>query len=333
MEPSSLSSKSNHPLVHKLLDELRQNSIQAQELLVAVSGGCDSVCLLDLLTVIAPILKLRLRVAHIHHGPCRALKQNAFRLKAFKHVQKLAKDYGLEFVSNARQEAAKKIEFHLAPEQELKGESELREFRYRALRQYKNSSQWLVLAHTADDLLETRMIRLIRGTGPQGIEAMKAMDEDKLRPLLQLSREQILAYARGRKLKWLEDPSNKSIEPMRNWLRRSWLEALEKKYPGAKMSLARSLSHLAQGSTGPSELWAKALSQDGINRQIFLELSREDQKRVLARYMRILNLSGYGRNHIEEILKRLDNSTNDLRFKLLKCDWYVSRDLIRASRN
>lgn len=168
---------------------------------VAVSGGVDSVVLLHKLQQ-QPDLELI--VAHFDHGIRDDSKDDA------GFVKQLAKDYGLAF-ETAREELGKQASEELA-----------RERRYAFLRAVaKKHDARLVTAHHADDAVETVAINLTRGTGWRGLAVL---DSDVIRPLIGMSKQEILEYAKTHVLSWHEDSTNASDVYLRNRLRRKTTE-------------------------------------------------------------------------------------------------------------
>ncbi|MEK6555063.1 MAG: tRNA lysidine(34) synthetase TilS [Bdellovibrionota bacterium] len=311
---------------------LKAHGMNSKTIYVAVSGGVDSVVLLEVLSKWSRLLKLELKVVHIHHG---RLKR---RTEAQKFVQKLAADKKLPFLTNiamAKKSGVKSVKTV------FKSEEDLRNFRWEQISQLIGADLTQVhsaghatlavvaTAHHLDDLIETQLIRLLRGTGLQGVEGMTSVAYSssslRIRPLLELSRQQILAYAKRSKLKWFEDVSNSSSEPLRNWLRHKWIAPLEKKNAGLKASLARSLTMLSKAQpVVTSELAERLIDENKIELQEFLTLARDQKEAVLAYYMHKLNLRNYSKNHITEILKQLDTGRRELRFNMLKREWFIN---------
>lgn len=165
---------------------------------VAVSGGVDSVVLLDML--VRSAADCNLVVAHFDHGIRTDSAQDAV------FVADLARKYGLRFESQ-REVLGSGASEDLA-----------RTRRYRFLRAVaKQNKAGLITAHHGDDSIETVAINLLRGTGWRGLAVL---DSDIVRPLLDLSKLEILAYASANKLTWHEDSTNASDAYLRNRLRR-----------------------------------------------------------------------------------------------------------------
>lgn len=259
-----------------------------------------------------------LAVAHIHHGSQCGAKQKKFRREAFSQVAKFCRERNLPLLTNPVEEI------------ELKGEQALRDYRRGWLKVWRVNGRFdfVALAHHRDDLLETRLLRLLRGTGVQGLRSMARVGHGRvLRPLLALSREEIFAYANLRRLAWVEDPSNQSLDPLRNWLRHEWLPALERRQNGASRALARSLEALA-----PQRLPLEFGTYVGLRRAEMKKLSPSGQREIVARYLRSLGVKEYGRTHVDEILKRLDTLQKNFEFETLGMRFQVNTDILWASR-
>jgi tRNA(Ile)-lysidine synthase len=272
--------------------------LTGQRLLIACSGGLDSVVLLDVLAKLAPRLGLELAVAHIHHGNSvdRGLSQARNRARDF--VSNLAKAYQLPFYSR---EAGSDLA--------LVSEQDLRTFRLHSLDEIVGAGDLqefdrVALAHHADDLLETRLIRLIRGTGPQGLASMKMLSEKSVRPFLNLSRKELQVYAEQNKVQWLEDPSNADVRYFRNWIRAEWIPLLEEKRPGSMVALARSLDLLSK-AVSPLKPPSK-IEQKRFDRKDFHLLSQPEKGTRLAGLVLSFRAADFGQSKIIEVLKRLD---------------------------
>ncbi len=173
---------------------------------VAVSGGVDSVVLLDLLTKMD---HLKLVVAHFDHG----IRQDSADDELF--VSKLATIYGLPYVS-VRMELGKQA-----------SEATARDARYAFLRDIaqKHGAEKIITAHHQDDLLETMILNLLRGTGRRGLDPLLS-SQDILRPLLPFSKEELMDYAISWELKWREDPTNTDVKFRRNKVRHEMMPKL-----------------------------------------------------------------------------------------------------------
>ena len=121
--------------------------------------------------------------------------------------------------------------------------------RYAFLRAVKREAgaSWVAVAHTRDDQAETVLLRLLRGAGSRGLGAMRLRSADLLRPLLEVSREQVLDHLRQRGLPWREDPTNADRALMRNRVRHELLPFVEDRFnPRVRAALARSAALLGE---------------------------------------------------------------------------------------
>lgn len=201
----------------------------ASAITVAVSGGLDSVVLLDLLLRLRDRWEWAISVAHFDH---RMREESA---KEARWVRELCESRGVP------------CRVGRAPDVP-RNEAEARELRYEFLRRARTTleARWLVTAHQADDQAETVLFRLLRGSGLAGLAGIPVLREpDVVRPLLPFWRSELEAYSRVRGLSYLADPSNLDLRIARNWIRHRLIPELEAtSAPGIRRDLHR-LSELA----------------------------------------------------------------------------------------
>jgi tRNA(Ile)-lysidine synthase len=166
---------------------------------IAVSGGVDSVALLHLL---AERTELNLTVAHLDHG----IRQQSASDAGF--VSQLAAGYGFPF-------ASKRVE--LGPNA---SEATARQVRYDFLEEARNDNgaHAIITAHHLNDVVETAVINILRGGGRKALTSLKSRG-GVLRPLLKVSKKEILQYAKAEKLDWREDATNEDTKYLRNHVR------------------------------------------------------------------------------------------------------------------
>jgi tRNA(Ile)-lysidine synthase len=217
----------------------------AERIAVGLSGGVDSVVLLHLLK-----RNYAVRALHVHHG----LSPNADAWAQF--CRRLCRQ--LQVPLTIRKVKVKKSGQGL--------EAAAREARYRAF--MKDKAEVIALAHNLDDQAETVLMNLLRGAGLRGASGMpeRAHRDGKLllRPLLDVSRESIVAYARQHKLEWVEDESNLDESLTRNFVRRRLGPLIATRFPGWKNALARAARHFARRDAGAEALLRSYLRAKGL---------------------------------------------------------------------
>jgi tRNA(Ile)-lysidine synthase len=191
--------------------------------LVAVSGGPDSVALLDLLVQSGDVHGLDLVVAHVDHG----IHPDSARLA--EQVSALATGYGLPV----------EIErLSLGPEA---GETSARSLRYASLEALRRrvGANVIFTAHHADDQVETVLMRVLAGSGPAGLSGMATVSRNLVRPLLSVTRNELLRYLEERGLEAWLDPANDDPRHLRSWIRTEVLPALRRRMPEVDSRLVR----------------------------------------------------------------------------------------------
>jgi len=197
---------------HRLVD-------RGQSVLVALSGGPDSVALLHLLNRLRKSMKLTLGAVYINHH----MRPRAAR-KEEKFCQRLCDDLGVP-LTVVREDVPS-----LAKKRAMGLEETAREVRYEVFDRLARAQSYdrVALGHHADDQVETILFRLIRGTGPSGLTGMPIKRGRIIRPLLDLTRVEIMDHLKANSLPWCEDASNRSIRFKRNWIRHRLLPEIRK---------------------------------------------------------------------------------------------------------
>jgi tRNA(Ile)-lysidine synthase len=210
-------------MLKKIQAALASRLAPGEPLLAGVSGGPDSVALLDALVE----LGYRPHVCHLNHR-WRGPESDADA----EFVRELAGHYGVPVTIEARE---------CRRDEDAARQVRLAFFESVAAR---TGIGTLALAHTADDQVETFLLRLIRGAGLQGLAGM--LPEKQLgslrvvRPLLTVTRAEVIEYLQARRLSWREDPSNADRRFLRNRIRHELLPLLEREYnPGIRQVLWR----------------------------------------------------------------------------------------------
>jgi tRNA(Ile)-lysidine synthase len=220
-------------LASRVLAALREAGIApGDRLVVAVSGGVDSMGLLDLLVQLGRRLPLKLHVAHVHHG----LRGRAADREAALVIATAAR-HGLGVTL-----------CHLDPRERPRGaslEMWARAGRYACLEAVSARVRAVAIAtaHTRNDQAETVLLNLLRGTGPRGLAGIPPVRPRVVRPLLDVARPELEAYAAARRVPFRQDASNASPAFRRNRVRHRLLPQLAAEY---NPRLAESLAALAR---------------------------------------------------------------------------------------
>ena len=205
------------------------SALQGRRVLIALSGGADSVALAAMLAEARPELELTLFAAHLDHAIrpesaadaewCRELCR---RLDIPFHTRRVDVPAEAARAGEGLETAARRVRY-----------SWLRQLRERL------GADCIALAHHMDDQAETVLMHLARGAGPEGACGMSPRAGDLVRPLLGMRKRELTAYLQSRGLSWREDATNALADTPRNALRLHGIPELEKSYPGFVPALAR----------------------------------------------------------------------------------------------
>ena len=288
-----------HATIRSTIEEYRMIE-RGDRVLAAVSGGVDSIVLIDALAALAPELGFALHVAHIDHN----LRGKTSRADA-RFVEQRAAELGLPFVRAALSADA------LAPHRTLGPEGAAREARRALLLRLADQvgAARIALGHTASDSAETVLHHMTRGTGGTGLRGIPPVSLPFIRPLIRLDRTALLACAAARSLAWREDGSNADLGFTRNRLRHRVLPELERINPRAAEAILRTASLVDDlhrvAEDVVSERWNEIVLEDGAT------LSRQRLSMEPPALQRLLlregiarargDLTGIERVHVEAI--------------------------------
>ena len=271
---------------------------------VAVSGGVDSMVLLDMLAKQVTGDRLRVTDEKKKNSNLQPLTSNLELVVAhFNHGIRpdSAKDEELVCL------AAKRYQLPLETGQGKLGpaasEEQAREARYRFLNQVKEKHQAdaVITAHHQDDLIETAIINLLRGTGRRGLTAISE-NPAIIRPLLRLSKEDLLAYAKKNKIEWQEDPTNTDEKYLRNFVRRRIIPELSDSQRLEFLQKIRNLSLTNQIINQEIEnLSQKIIKGKTIYRAGFISLPAEVANEVLVHFLRQNDIRGFDKRTIDRL--------------------------------
>ncbi len=250
--------------------------------IVAVSGGVDSVVLLHVLQAVPNSTFI---VAHYDHG----IRPDS-RIDRL-HVQKLARQYGLPFVFD---------EGHLG-----NGTSEAlaREARYDFLHTARKAAgaDAVVTAHHKDDLVETVIVNIIRGTGRLGLGGVKNTDIVK-RPFLHVTKADILAHANKHQLQWREDSTNTDTNYLRNHIRHKVIPRLQDDAAHTLHVLATDTQRLNQDIDHALSAYLHAHANKGrLDARSFILLPHAVAREVMAAWLRQHGIRSFDKKMLERL--------------------------------
>ena len=286
-------------MLERLKTFLKKYNLQDKTIIVGFSGGFDSMCLLDLLYRVRQeenFYDLKIIAAHFNHN---WRGEEALREQEVCRI--FAASKGFEFFTK------------IAPVGLKKSENEARIARYdffeEAMENYEADA--VFTAHNKDDNAETVLYRVIKGTGIVGLKGISERRDCFYRPLLKISRAEIVDYCEKYNLAPNQDSSNLDTSYRRNYLRLNVIPTLEKVNPSVKEAL-NVLAEVANSENLIIEEYLslfrdKVFSDDKLMSQIYKTLSTPVKMRFLHEYVQIFDLD-YDNKRIKEIFEFIENN-------------------------
>ena len=281
------------------LVELEGLTAPPKRFVIALSGGLDSTVLAHMLSTTRQDHGIALQAVHVDH------RMQADSRSWARHCKRFAAELDLEFVCEVT-------------DVDLAGgdgpEAAARDARYAALEKHVDDGDWLLSAHHGDDQAETLLLNLLRGSGPAGLAGMQAMRSFAtgwlVRPLLDVPRDELVAYAVRKDLSWIDDPSNADRGYDRNFLRSEVLPLLKQRWPHAGAKLARSAELARDSSNLLADLAALDIAAIGgvcnkLPATALGTLSPPRQRNLLRYAAQISGLPAPGAVHLQAILEQL----------------------------
>jgi len=278
-----------------------------KRLVVAYSGGLDSLVLLHALTQLrdSQATPFVLEALHVHHGV------NACANDWVSHCQHICEQ--LQVPLTVRHVTLEETRASL--------ENQLREARYQIFAEMLHEDDVLALAHHADDQAETLLLRMLRGAGPQGLAGMpeqRPLGKGRLlRPLLDFSRAELEVYAEKHQLSWVEDDSNTDTRFDRNYLRHEVMPVLAERWPHVRETFARNAQVSAEAAVTLDYFLARELqpvmaqNQGGLACDWLLGFEPALQRNLLRGWLKKLGLPQSGAKHLQQIVDEVVAAATD----------------------
>lgn len=269
--------------------------VRHKRVLIALSGGADSVALLHLMANRRAADGIAIHAAHFHHG---IRGQDADSDAAY--CRKICAALDVEYHEGRADVPA------LARDRRMGLETAAREARYAFLRstQAAVGADVIALAHHMDDQAETILMHLLRGAGPEGICGMARLENGLYRPLLEIRKAQLIQYLQASGIAWREDQTNQIADTPRNALRLHALPEIEKCYPHGVEAIAR-YGRLARAESDYLSKAADAFLDARLERGFYgqrLLLRGDEDAAILRRAVRKLTADWICMDRMEDIL-------------------------------
>lgn len=290
--------------------------LNIENVLLAVSGGVDSMVMLDCFYKLSQEYNINIEIAHFNHKT-----RNGQSDKDSAFVLNKAKELGI--ICHYSEGDMDKY----ADDNKVSSEEAGRILRHNFFTEILNNKKekfYLALAHNLDDQVETIIMRIIRGTGIDGLEAMDVFESNLFRPLLNVTKEQILAFAKDNNIEYVQDLTNFENIYLRNKIRNQLIPLLKEEYNPNIYDSILSLSDLARGQNQSLTRYLNLLknkivvSKNGIKYELNInELKKlSDFEKIEIIRSAINDLSSnynFTKNHYNEILKIIDSNSSSIK--------------------
>lgn len=286
-------------------------SIEPGKYVLAVSGGVDSVALLDML---ASYPGVELVVAHYDHG-IRPDSDVERRL-----VSGLAHAYSLPYETE---------EGRLGPHV---SEAAARQARYAFLERVRalHGAQAIITAHHQDDVLETMILNMLRGTGRRGLSSLSS-SEKIVRPLLSVPKKELLRYAKEKGLRWREDSTNADTKYLRNYIRQNIMPRFDLKERQVLLGVYHKSYALNQKVEDETARWLVAhAASNTLNRHDFIMLPHMVAREIMAAWLRTHTNAQLSKKMLERLVIAAKTGPNSSKFDVNKQWWLSVGDVFLA---
>lgn len=275
------------PLLHRVVGTVRSRNLfqRDQHILVAISGGPDSVALLSILHHLRPSWKLTLSAVHCNYG-LRGAESDGDQ----KFVESFCSGLGVPL-------HVRRVEIHIR-ERQTSVQAEARDLRYRVMQEISEQcgADRIAIGHTADDQAETVLLWMLRGAGLTGLSGMPAFRSNKIiRPLYDAKRQEILAYLSTAGVSFRVDSSNFQMHYLRNRVRGEVIPILNRLVPSCVDALCK-LADICREDDRCLDQQVNALFSSavkrgsarswGIDRKVLMTLPLAFQRRCIRNLFR-----------------------------------------------
>jgi tRNA(Ile)-lysidine synthetase-like protein len=250
---------------------------------LAVSGGVDSIVLLH---IMQQLPELQLTVAHYDHG----IRDDSMKDRRF--VQELTSAYKLPFVYQEGRLGASA------------SEARARKARYEFLQDVRRASnaKAIITAHHQDDVLETIILNLLRGTGSRGLNSLKST-ETVMRPLIDISKDTLIGYAQAHNLRWNEDSTNADEIYLRNYIRKHILPRFSVDNRDTMLKIRQRAASLNEEITIAVVNYLHVQpSVRSLNRHSFIMLPHATAREVIAQWLLVNTTTELSRRRLERLV-------------------------------
>lgn len=293
-------------IVGKVLKTIRENRLieDGDKIMVALSGGADSICLTKILLEIRDKYRCTILACHYNH-----------RLRGE------ASEADAVFVKNfCKQEGIEHIYGEPLRDSSFRNEEEARAARYQFFESIieEGTADKIAIAHNLNDFAETLLMRLIRGAGLRGLSSIPLSRESFIRPLLEISRSEIEEYLASEKQSYRTDESNSDLTYTRNKIRHSVLPLLAEINPNIVSTLAKTANQLKEDynflCSDIEEIYQKVLVSESVSKivleaKLFRKLQLPQQKMVLrAAIEKLDSLIDIDSTHIKEVVTLIEKN-------------------------
>jgi len=262
---------------------------EGQRILVAVSGGKDSMALLNVLNNLKSTLKIELFAANLNHGLREEGPQEEARM-----IEQFCEDRFIDFFHEKRD-----VREYMRTKKGESTESAAREVRYGFLRDVKSmiGADRIALGHNRDDLVENTLLRLVKGTGMKGVIGLRPSNGDLIRPLLFSDMQRIIDYVTINKVTFMEDETNAEDGFERNFLRLRVIPELRKINPALNKAIWRFFENIYDGysliDSRVETLMSRFGKADGIYFAKLSELREIEKPLILELVRKIVSMMSF----------------------------------------